>query len=110
MKITSNMKRLMIFIDETDRFHGANLSAALIDRLKKEGCAGATLLKGIAGFGFHKQVHTAAILDLSVSLPDVVLVIETAEKVAQIMPVLEEMIGEGLIVLDDVEAIKLAKG
>jgi PII-like signaling protein len=100
----------MIFVDETDKYHGANLAAAIIDRLKKEGCSGATVLKGIAGFGVHKQVHTAAILDLSISLPDIIVAIESEEKIAQIMPIIEEMVAEGLIVIDDVQTIKLSKG
>ena len=109
MKTTAMLKRVVIFIDETDRYHGANLGAALLDRLRKEGCAGATMFKGIAGFGVHKQVHTAAIMDLAVSLPDMIVMMDTEEKVAQIMPILEEMIPEGLIAIDDVQTTKFSK-
>jgi len=103
------MKRVMIFVDETDKFQRGSLSLALLQRLKKEECSGATILKGSAGFGSHKQIHTTSIVDLAVSLPDIVIFIETAEKVAQLLPILEEMIEEGFIAIDDVEAIKLSK-
>lgn len=109
MRTNSLMKRVMISVDETDKFRHSNLSAALMERLKKEGFSGATVLKGSAGFGSHKQIHTTTIMDLAVSLPDIVVFIETPDKVAQILPVLEEMIEEGFIAIDDVETIKLSK-
>ena len=109
MRTSSSMKRVMIFVDETDKFQRSNLSAALLEKLKKEGCSGATVLKGSAGFGSHKQIHTTSIMDLASSLPDIILFIETADKVAQLLPILEEMIEEGFIAIDDVETIKLTK-
>ncbi|MBI2811164.1 MAG: DUF190 domain-containing protein [Candidatus Melainabacteria bacterium] len=109
MRTSSSMKRVMIFVDETDKFQRGNLSTALLEKLKKEGCSGATVLKGSAGFCSHKQIHTNSIVDLAVSLPDIILFIETPEKVAQLLPILEEMIEEGLIAIDDVETIKISK-
>lgn len=109
MRTSSSMKRVMIFVDETDKFHRGNLSTSLLEKLKKEGCSGATVLKGSAGFGSHKQIHTNSIVDLAVSLPDIVIFIETAEKVGQLLPMLEEMIEEGFIAIDDVETIKISK-
>ncbi len=109
MRTSSLMKRVMIFVDETDKFHHSNLAAAILERLKKEGCSGATILKGSAGFGSHKQIHTSSIIDLAVSLPDIVVFIESPEKVAQILPAIEQMIEEGFIAIDDVETIKLSK-
>ena len=109
MRTSSAMKRVMIFVDETDKFQRGNLASALLEKLKKEGCSGATVLKGSAGFGSHKQIHTNSIVDLAVSLPDIVLFIETSEKVAQLLPILEDMIEEGFIAVDDVETIKISK-
>lgn len=109
MKEAVAMKRLMIFIDETNKWHGKSLSAALVDRLNKEGCSGATVLRGTAGFGSHHRVHTSTIMDLSSALPEIVLVIETAEKMDSILPIVEAMVEEGLLVLDDVHTIKLSK-
>ncbi len=109
MRTSSSMKRVMIFVDETDKFQRSNLAAALLEKLKKEGCSGATVLKGSAGFGTHKQIHTNSIIDLASSLPDIILFIETADKIAQLLPILEEMIEEGFIAVDDVETIKITK-
>jgi PII-like signaling protein len=103
------MKRLMIFIDETDKWQGRSLSAALLDLLKKEGCSGATVIRGSAGFGIHRKMHTTSIMDLSSSLPEIVLVMDTPEKIESILPALSAIVSEGLFVLDDVEAIKLSK-
>jgi uncharacterized protein len=103
------MKRLMIFIDETDKVQGRSLSAALLDLLKKEGCSGASVLRGSAGFGIHRKVHTTSIMDLSTSLPEIVLVIDTPEKIESVLPAISSMVSEGLLVLDDVETIKLSK-
>lgn len=106
---TESMKRLMIFIDETDRYHGVNLAAALLERLRKEGISGATVLRGTAGFGSHGTVHTSAILDLQIALPEIITAIDSEAKVVAVLPILEEMIGEGLIVVDDVQATKISK-
>lgn len=99
----------MIFVDGSDRYHHQNLSAALLDRLKKEGCGGATVFKASAGFGMHGQIHTNTIVDLASSMPDCILFIETQEKVAQLLPIVEEMVQEGFIAIDDVETIHLTK-
>jgi PII-like signaling protein len=101
------MKRVMIFIDETDRWHGTNLASALVDRLKKEGCAGATVLRGTSGFGVKGQVHTTALIDIAVSLPVVLLAIDTIERIDKVLPILQEMVIEGLIVVDEVQSIAL---
>lgn len=103
------MKRLMIFVDETDKWQGRSLSAALVDRLKKEGIAGATVLRGASGFGAHRTVHTTSIMDLASSLPEIILVLDTPEKIDSIVPAVSEMVSEGLLVIDDVQAIKLSK-
>lgn len=109
MRTTAVMKRVMIFVTESDRYKRGNLAEAVIERLKKEGCSGATVFKGSAGFGANKQIHTMSIVDLAVSMPDCILFVETAEKVAQVLPLLEDMIEEGLITVDDVETIKISK-
>lgn len=103
---TGIVKRVMIFIDETDKWHGVNLGSAIIDRLKKEGCAGATVLRGMVGFGVHGQVHTTQIIDLSVNLPVVIFVIDDIEIIDRALPILQEMVTEGLILVDEVQAIR----
>jgi len=103
------MQRLMIFVDETDRYQGANLSAAILQKLRSEGISGATVLRGISGFGSHGMVHTTTIVDLAVSLPEIIVAIDTEKKVQAVLPILEEMVQEGLVVVDPVAATKISK-
>src|SRR5277367_1586527 len=98
---TGTVKRVMIFIDETDKWQGTNLAGALIERLRKEGCAGATVLRGSVGFGVHGQVHTTAIVDLAVSLPIVIIAVDEVATIDRVLPTLEEMVSEGLILVDE---------
>jgi PII-like signaling protein/predicted transcriptional regulator len=107
---TGIMQRLMIFIDETDRYQGVNLSGAIVGKLRSEGISGATVWRGTSGFGSHGTVHTTSILDLAISLPEIIMAIDSEEKIQAVLPKLEEMIGEGLIVVDQVDAIKISKG
>jgi PII-like signaling protein len=107
--IDSNHKRLTIFIDETDRWQGRNLAAAIVDRARNEGCAGATVFRGTAGYGVHGTVHTMALVDLAISLPVIILIIDEADKINKFLPMLEEMVQEGLIVIDDVQVIQRRK-
>ena len=79
--IQGQAKRLRIYIGDSDLWRGKPLSAVLLETLKKEGLAGATVFRGVAGFGAHSRIHTAAILDLSTDLPIVIEVIDTPEKI-----------------------------
>jgi PII-like signaling protein len=99
-------KRVMIFIDEDEKFKGANLANGLIERLRKEGCSGATVLHGSSGFGSHKQVHSSAILDLSANLPVVLIFVDEVAVIDRVMPIVHEMVTDGLILIDEVQAIR----
>lgn len=98
----------MIFIDETDQWHGASLSSAVMEKIRSQGCLGATVLRGTSGFGAHGQIHTAAIVDLSIGLPVIIVVVDETERIQRLLPLLKEMIQEGLIVVDEVESILLS--
>jgi CBS domain-containing protein len=101
-------KRLTIYIGESDQWRGKSLYIALLETLKSNGMAGATVLRGIAGFGAHSVVHTSTILRLSLDQPLTVNVIDTPEKIENILNVIAPMVGEGLIILEDVEVVKYA--
>ena len=101
---------LRIFIGESDLWHGQPLSNALVERLRKQGFAGATVLRGLAGFGARSVVHTAHLLELSQDLPLVIEVVETEERVKQLEPILDEMIGDGLVTLEKVRVLKYKPG
>ncbi|MGE5575670.1 MAG: DUF190 domain-containing protein [Syntrophothermus sp.] len=110
MKIEGRGKLLKIFIGETDQWHGEPLYHAIVMKLKQEGMAGATVIRGIEGYGANSRLHTAKILRLSEDLPIVIEVIDTPERIGRIISVLDEMIQEGLmIVLEDVEIVKYAR-
>ena len=99
-----------IFIGESDTWHHRPLSEALLERLRKEGFAGATVFQAVAGFGAHSVVHTSHILRLSQDLPIVIEVVDTAEHVDRLLPILDEMVTEGLVTLEKARVVKYAAG
>lgn len=101
---------IRIFIGESDRWQGRPLATALVERLRKEGFAGATVLRGLAGFGARSVVHTTHLLELSHDLPLVIEVIETEEHVKRLEPILDEMVGDGLVTLEKVRVLKYKPG
>ncbi|GAP05362.1 MAG TPA: CBS domain-containing protein [Anaerolinea thermolimosa] len=103
--LARNAKRLRIYFGESDQWRGRPLYLALLDALKKQGLAGATVVRGVAGFGAHSHIHTASILRLSEDLPLVLEVIDTPEKVEQALEVVSAMVREGLVTLEDVEVV-----
>lgn len=98
-------KRLRIYIGDSDQWRGRPLYAVLLEQLKGEGLAGATVYRAIAGFGAHSRIHTAAILDLSSDLPLIIEVVDAPEKIAVALEHLAPMVREGLITLEDVEVV-----
>ena len=105
MKLEGKGKLLRIYVGESDTWHGKPLYQAIVERVRKEGLAGATVLRGIEGFGRASVLHTARILRLSEDLPILIEIIDTEEKINAILPVLDEMIGEGLVTLEAVEIL-----
>jgi PII-like signaling protein len=101
---------MRIFIGEGDRvkkgpFKGKPLYMGLLLTLRDRGFAGATALRGIAGFGASARLHTDRVLRLSVDLPLVVEVVETEEKIQEVLPELDELIGGGLVTLEKVRVL-----
>jgi uncharacterized protein len=99
-----------IFLGEDDRWHGQFLHVALIERFRKEGIAGATVFRGIAGFGARSIVHTSTILRLSEDLPLLVEVVDTPEHIERMLPIIDAMVAEGLVTVEKVRVIKYAAG
>lgn len=99
-------QRLTIYIGESDKWRGKALYAALLETLRAQGMAGATVTRGLAGFGAHSIIRTANILTLSMDLPLMIQVVDTPEKIAAVLKVIAPMVGEGLITLDDVQVVK----
>jgi hypothetical protein len=94
---------LRIFIGESDTDNGRPLYQAIVEVLRRNGLAGATVLRGIEGFGKSSRLHTAHILRLSVDLPIVIECVDTSDKIEAVLPTLDEMIGDGLVTLERVD-------
>ncbi len=105
MKIEGQGKLLRIYVGESDRWHGRPLYQAIVERVRKEGLAGATAIRGIEGFGADSRLHTSRILRLSEDLPVLIEIADTAERIERIFPLLDEMVTEGLVTLENVEII-----
>jgi len=105
MDITGPAKLLKIYVGESDKWHGKPLATALVERLRAEGIAGATVLRAVEGFGANSRIHSAHILRLSEDLPLVVEVVDKADRIESILPIVDEMVGDGLVMLVDVEVV-----
>lgn len=105
MKLEGTGKLLRIFIGESDTWHGKPLYVAIVQRLRELGLAGATVIRGIEGFGAHSHLHTARLLRLSEDLPLIIEVVDREDRIQAALPSLDEMVTEGLVTLETVEVI-----
>jgi len=94
---------LRIFVGESDRHEGIPLYEWIVRQARQHGLAGATVLRGVEGFGAHSRIHTGKILRLSTDLPVVIEIVDTRDKVEAFLPVIDGAIGEGLATLEKVE-------
>ncbi|MCL4395160.1 MAG: DUF190 domain-containing protein [Chloroflexi bacterium] len=106
LTIQQQAQRLIIYIGESDQWRGQPLYAAILQTLKSHGLAGATVVRGVAGFGAHSRIHTASIVRLSADLPLEIQVVDSADKIAEALEFIAPMVREGLITLDDVRVVK----
>jgi PII-like signaling protein len=104
-RIEGEGKLLRLFIGESDRWHGKPLYQAIVERVREEGLAGATVIRGIEGFGADSHLHTSRILRLSEDLPVVIEIVDTPERIDQVVPILDEMVGEGMLTLERVQIV-----
>ena len=108
--MTGKCKALAVYIEEDDRWHGKTLYIAIIERARTEGLAGATVTKGIMGYGANSFVHTASILQLSEDMPVTVTIIDEADKIDRFAKTLDEMVEEGLVATWDVDVHLYRRG
>lgn len=106
MKLPEEGVLLRIMIGETDTHHSKPLYEAIVLKAREMGLAGATVLRGIMGFGAESRIHTAKVLRLSEDLPIVIEVVDTRENVEKLIPFLDETVKEGLITMETVRVIK----
>ena len=110
MKLEGEGHLLRIFIGEADRWHGQSLHEAIVSRARAEGLAGATVLRGMMGFGAKSRIHTAKVLRLSEDLPIVIEIVDTAAKIEKFLPLVDEMVADGLVTLERVQVIVYRPG
>jgi PII-like signaling protein len=105
VKIEGEGKLVRVFVGESDRWHGKPLYQAIVERMRADGLAGATVIRGIEGFGSSSRLHTSRILRLSEDLPVVIEIVDTAERIERVLPVLDEMVSEGMVTVERVDVI-----
>ncbi|MCV7382879.1 DUF190 domain-containing protein [Mycolicibacter longobardus] len=98
--------RLTVFVGESDTWHHKPLFSEIVHRARQAGLAGATVFRGIEGYGASSTIHTTRLLSLSEDLPVSVIIVDTAERVRAFLPLLDELVTEGLILLDEVEVVR----
>lgn len=106
MKIEGRGARLTIYVGESDQHRHRPLYHEIVQRARERGMAGATVVRGVEGFGASSRLHTARLLSLSEDLPLVVVLVDTDERIDAFLPELDDLIGEGLVVRERVDIVK----
>lgn len=105
MKVEREGKLLRIFIGEGDRYQGRPLYEALVQKARRDGLAGATVIRGVMGYGAHSRLHTAKILRLSEDLPIIIEIVDSQDKIQKFVREIDGMFKEGLITIEKAEVI-----
>lgn len=105
MELPTEAELLRVFVGESDTYQGRPLYEAIAEAARTSGLGGATVLRGVLGYGVGAQIHTAHILRLAEDLPMVIEIIDQADRIAEFLPELDQMIGEGLATLEKVRVI-----
>jgi PII-like signaling protein len=98
--------RLTVFVGEDDTWHHKPLYHEIVHRAHAAGLAGASVLRGIEGYGASSRIHTTRLLSLSEDLPVAVVIVDTEERIRAFLPRLDELVAEGLVIIDPVEVIR----
>ena len=106
MRLQGPARRLTIFIGESDQYRHHSLSSETVQRARRAGLAGATVLGGVSGFGASQTLHSSHLLSLSDDLPLVIVIVDDPARIQAFLPQLDQVITEGLVVVDDVEVVR----
>ncbi|MFJ1730467.1 DUF190 domain-containing protein [Streptomyces sp. NPDC088254] len=105
-RLTGDAVRVTVLIGETDTWRHKPLYAEIVHRAHAAGLAGASVFRGIEGYGASSLIHTSRLLSLSEDLPVAVVIVDTRARVREFLPQLDELVTEGLVILDDCEVIR----
>lgn len=94
---------LRIFLGESDRHEGMTLYEWIVRKAREQGLAGATVLRGLGGFGAHSRLHTAKVLRLSADLPIVIEIVDTIQKIEAFLPIIDGAVKEGMATIEKVD-------
>jgi PII-like signaling protein len=106
MRLEGQQQRLTIYIGESDRHGHTPLATEIVQRAHAAGLAGASVFRGVEGYGASNHIHTTRILSLSDDLPMAIVIVDRPDAIAAFLPELDQLITEGLVVLEDVEVVK----
>jgi PII-like signaling protein len=106
MKLPEDALLLRIFIGESDHYKGKPLYEQIVLKARELNLAGATVLRGVMGFGADSRIHTTKLLELSLDMPMVIEVVDTEENINKLMPFVDETVTEGLVTLEKMRVIK----
>lgn len=106
MKLEGRQRRLTIYIGESDRHGHTPLATKIVQRARAAGMAGASVFRGVEGYGASNRIHTTRILSLSDDLPMAIVIVDEPDAIAAFIPQLDELISEGLVVVEDIEIVK----
>jgi PII-like signaling protein len=110
MKTEEKGLLLRVFLGESDRHRGQPLADTIVRRAREAGLAGATVLRGTLGYGAKSRIHSGSLLRLSEDLPLVLEIVDEEEKVRAFLPVIDELVGEGLVTLERVDIVLYRHG
>jgi PII-like signaling protein len=105
-RLTGSALRVTVFIGENDTWHHKPLYSEIVHRAHATGLAGASVFRGIEGFGASALIHTSRLLSMSEDLPVAIVIVDTEERIRAFLPQLDELVGSGLVILDDCEVIR----
>ena len=110
MKLPEEAELLRIFIGEADKFDGRPLYRAIVEKARERGLAGATVTRGLMGFGAHSRMHYAGVLRVSEDLPIIVEIVDNPDRIAAFLPEIDPMIDEGMVTLEKVRVLAYRHG
>jgi len=110
MKLPEEAELLRIFIGESDKHDGRPLYEAIVEEARRQCLGGATVFRGVMGYGAHSRVHTSKVLRLSEDLPIIIEIVDSPEKIEDFLPVLDDMMAEGLVTVERAKVLVYRPG